>query len=64
MGTFMIHLQKTPAAVTEYLRTRTGLYDKGILLMRADLGKDLVKKERKRSSGGAFFGGTFFGFIL
>ncbi|MBQ3196476.1 MAG: ABC transporter ATP-binding protein [Clostridia bacterium] len=41
----MIHLQKTPAAVTEYLRSRTGLYDSGILLMRADLGADLVKKD-------------------
>ncbi len=41
----MIHLQKTPEAVIEYLRTRTGVYDEGILLMRTDLGSDLVKKD-------------------
>lgn len=41
----MIHLQKTPAAVTEYLRVRTGAFDDGVLLMRTDLGCDLVKKD-------------------
>lgn len=41
----MIHLQKTPATVTEYLRKRTGAFDNGVLLMCADLGADLVKKD-------------------
>lgn len=41
----MIHLQKTPTAVTEYFRARVGDFDKGVLLMRADLGADMVRKD-------------------
>lgn len=41
----MLHLQKTDVAVTEYFKKRVPSYGEGVLLMRADLGADLVKKD-------------------
>ncbi len=41
----MIEMQKTPQAVTEYLKAKAADYDEGLLTARADLGRDLFPKD-------------------
>lgn len=41
----MVQLQKTPKAVIEYFKNRADAFDSSILLLRTDLGTDLIKKD-------------------